>query len=101
MWGQDWVSLLELFSVSSSNINLNEKLQNKNLTVKDMVKYLIIFIIVITHIVKVLEAEDFYTSLRLPEMTDKFWKFSIFEENENTTLCHGTAADLYSRDDFR
>ncbi|XP_063904994.1 angiotensin-converting enzyme-like [Zophobas morio] len=85
MWGQDWVSLLELFSVSSANINLNEKLQNKNLTVKDMV----------------LEAEDFYTSLRLPEMTDKFWKFSIFEENENTTLCHGTAADLYSRDDFR
>jgi hypothetical protein len=34
-------------------------------------------------------------------MTQKFWDYSIFEETENTTLCHGTAANLYSKDDFR
>jgi peptidyl-dipeptidase A len=39
MWGQDWTSLLELFPVSPKNINLDEKLQNKNLTVKEMVYF--------------------------------------------------------------
>ncbi|KAK5648668.1 hypothetical protein RI129_003560 [Pyrocoelia pectoralis] len=49
----------------------------------------------------VLKAEDMYTSLGLPKMTNKFWKYSIFQENTNTSVCHGTAANLYERDDFR
>ncbi|EFA06546.2 angiotensin-converting enzyme [Tribolium castaneum] len=85
MWGQDWTSLLEMFPLSPNKIDLDLNLRKKNRTVEEMV----------------LEAEDFYRSLSLPKMTQKFWKYSIFEENENTTLCHGTAANLFSRDDFR
>ncbi|RZB40799.1 angiotensin-converting enzyme-like, partial [Asbolus verrucosus] len=36
MWGQDWASLMDLFEISQKNINLDEKLQTKNLTVKDL-----------------------------------------------------------------
>ncbi|KAF2889682.1 hypothetical protein ILUMI_16491, partial [Ignelater luminosus] len=85
MWAQDWSSLIPLFVPKNETIDLQENLLKKNWTVHDMV----------------LKAEDMYTSLELPKMTEKFWKNSIFEENQNTTICHGTAANLFSRDDFR
>lgn len=34
-------------------------------------------------------------------MTQKFWDYSIFEEKPNATLCHGTAANMYKKSDFR
>lgn len=48
-----------------------------------------------------LQAEDMYASWGLPRMTSKFWKYSIFEGQNNLSTCHGTAANLYRRDDFR
>lgn len=84
MWGQDWVPLLDLFSFSP-NIDLGDALYKKRQSVKDMI----------------IDAEDFYTSLSLPAMPKKFWKHSIFEESENTTVCHGTAANMYMKDDVR
>lgn len=84
MWGQNWVPLLDLFSFSS-NIDLDKALHKKRQSVKDMI----------------IDAEDFYTSLSLPAMPQKFWKYSIFEETANMTLCHGTAANMYMKDDVR
>ncbi|KAK4884900.1 hypothetical protein RN001_001171 [Aquatica leii] len=85
MWGQDWSTLIYLFDFGYKKINLQANLDKKNWTVIDMVT----------------AAEDMYTSLGLPRMTDKFWKYSIFQENSNTSVCHGTAANLYDTDDFR
>lgn len=46
-------------------------------------------------------AEDFYVSLGLEPMTDKFWSNSFFEQSTNLSTCHGSAADMYDEDDFR
>ncbi|KAF5290987.1 hypothetical protein FQA39_LY14518 [Lamprigera yunnana] len=85
MWGQDWSGLIDLFDFGSSKINLQSNLNKKDWTVPDMVT----------------KAEDMYISLGLPKMTNKFWKFSVFQENSNTSVCHGTAANLYNTDDYR
>lgn len=50
---------------------------------------------------KVKRAEDFYLSLGLPPMTDKFWNKSVFSRENNETKCHGTAADMFKTGDFR
>lgn len=50
---------------------------------------------------QVAKAEDFYTSMGFPEMTNKFWKNSRFESHGNKSACHGTAADMFTGDDFR
>ena len=44
--------------------------------------------------------EDFYTSMGLSRMTDTFWNKSLIGEISNLS-CHGTAADMFSPDDFR
>lgn len=85
MWGQNWGALIGLFFSSSKSLDLDKRLKEKNWSVSEMAE----------------EAEDFYTSLGLPAMTDKFWKYSIFEERENSTMCHGTAANMFNDDDYR
>ncbi|XP_044746288.1 angiotensin-converting enzyme-like [Coccinella septempunctata] len=85
MWGQDWSYLIGLFMPKNFKILLNERLQSKNLTMRHMV----------------LEAEDFYASMGMPRMTRKFWKYSILQKKDNTSVCHGTAANLYNDGDFR
>lgn len=45
-------------------------------------------------------AEDFYTSTGLGRMTKTFWNKSLIDELLNVS-CHGTAADMFSPDDFR
>lgn len=44
--------------------------------------------------------EDFYTSVGLGRMTNTFWNKSKIG-NSVLASCHGTAADMFSRDDFR
>lgn len=44
--------------------------------------------------------EDFYTSTGLSRMTNNFWNNSLIGESSNLS-CHGTAADMFSPDDFR
>lgn len=85
MWGQNWGALIGLFFSSNKSLDLDKRLKEKNWSVSEMAE----------------EAEDFYTSLGLPAMTDKFWKYSIFEERENSTMCHGTAANMFNDDDYR
>lgn len=46
--------------------------------------------------------EDFYMSLNLPAMTDIFWRKSVLtQERNNDVQCHGTAADMFRKDDYR
>ncbi|XP_045461573.1 angiotensin-converting enzyme-like [Harmonia axyridis] len=85
MWGQDWSYLLGLIFPKNYKVILNERLRSKNQTVRHMAS----------------EAEDFYVSMGMPRMTRKFWKYSIFQKKDNTSVCHGTAANLYHDGDFR
>ncbi|GJQ76087.1 hypothetical protein Trydic_g1839 [Trypoxylus dichotomus] len=85
MWGQDWSTLIDLFVPSDDRVDLDERLQSKNWTVYDMVT----------------QAEDVYMSFGLPPMSRKFWKNSIFEKSDNLSLCHGSAANLFSNNDYR
>lgn len=48
-----------------------------------------------------IQAEDVYISFGLPPMTKQFWKNSIFEKHDNLSLCHGSAANMYSVNDYR
>ncbi|GLV39683.1 Angiotensin converting enzyme [Carabus blaptoides fortunei] len=86
MWAQDWSALLGLLIPEDQNLHLDQRIASKNWTIKDMVQI----------------AEDMYVSLGLPKMTEKFWKHSKFERNEkNSSLCHGTAANMFDEDDYR
>ena len=47
-------------------------------------------------------AEEFFTSLGLIEMPDKFWEKSMLEKPEGReVVCHASAWDFYNRKDFR
>lgn len=47
------------------------------------------------------EAEKFFVSVGLPEMTEGFWKNSMLTEpGDRKVVCHPTAWDL-GKDDFR
>ncbi|CAK1548860.1 unnamed protein product [Leptosia nina] len=83
LWSQNWEPMADL--ILDHNINLDERIKNLNWTVGHMVK----------------RAEDFYTSLGLPAMSDTFWRESVFARGNTSTRCHGTAADMFKTDDYR
>ncbi|KAL0859128.1 hypothetical protein ABMA27_010963 [Loxostege sticticalis] len=83
LWSQDWETLLDF--ITPKKLNVDESLKNLNWTVNHMVK----------------RVEDFYQSLGLPAMTDTFWRKSVFAKKNNNTRCHGTAADMFKRGDYR
>ncbi|GBP61446.1 Angiotensin-converting enzyme [Eumeta japonica] len=114
LWSQNWESLIDL--IAPQVLDLDASLQRVNWTVTQMVmtwaypgfrvgcgrglsiqtppRGLLQEQEVVKH------AEDFYLSLGLPPMTEQFWKNSVFSPSNNTR-CHGTAADMYRRGDFR
>ncbi|XP_059612587.1 angiotensin-converting enzyme-like [Phlebotomus argentipes] len=83
MWSQNWASLHKLL-MPDVKLDLEANIRATNWTALDMVAH----------------AEDFFTSLGLRKMTHKFWRYSQFEKN-NTTRCHGTAANMFMPDDYR
>lgn len=85
MWGQDWSPLIKLFVPNNQQLDLDSKMKRKLWSITDMVR----------------EAEDFYVSLGFPQLTKKFWEMSVFVENENTSMCHGTAANMFDDGDYR
>lgn len=85
MWGQDWSPLIKLFVPYTDQLNLDGRMKKKMWTISDMVR----------------EAEDFYVSLGFPKLTKKFWEMSLFVESENTSMCHGTAANMFNKGDYR
>ncbi|XP_038217848.1 angiotensin-converting enzyme-related protein-like [Zerene cesonia] len=83
LWSQNWEKLVDM--ILPQNINLDHRINKLNWTVDHMVK----------------RAEDFYTSLGLPAMTQTFWRESIFTQKNNSIRCHGTAADMFKNGDYR
>ncbi|XP_045529197.1 angiotensin-converting enzyme-like [Pieris brassicae] len=83
LWSQNWESLAEL--IIPRTIDFDERINKLNWTVDHMVK----------------RGEDFYTSLGLPEMTDTFWRESVFRRENTSIRCHGTAADMFKKGDYR
>ena len=81
--GTNWNMYSHL--ILPSNINLDEEIISTKWTPEDMVK----------------RADDYYSSLGLPLMPDKFWRHSVFQKMDNSTKCHGTAANMFNDDDFR
>nr|XP_049698818.1 angiotensin-converting enzyme-related protein [Helicoverpa armigera] len=83
LWSQNWEPLADL--LLPQTIDLDESIKKLNWTVLHMVR----------------RAEDFYQSMGLPAMTDKFWRESVFARENSDTRCHGTAADMFQDGDFR
>ncbi|XP_047513616.1 angiotensin-converting enzyme-like [Pieris napi] len=83
LWSQNWESLAEL--IVPQTVDFDKRINKLNWTVGHMVK----------------RAEDFYTSLGLPAMTDTFWRESVFRRDNTSIRCHGTAADMFKKDDYR
>lgn len=48
-------------------------------------------------------SEEFFTSLGLEKMPDKFWNDSMLEKptDGREVVCHASAWDFYNREDFR
>ncbi|EEC18043.1 angiotensin-converting enzyme, putative [Ixodes scapularis] len=85
MWAQSWDSLYANLS-SGSPLDVSEELVKQNWTVHKMWK----------------AAEDFFVSMGLPNMTDTFWKKSVMTKPTNRDImCHATAWDFFSHNDFR
>jgi len=89
MWAQDWSNIYDLLVPfpNATSIDLTELLVQNNYTVIKMFK----------------EAEKFFTSLGLFNMTDEFWANSMIEKpSDNVEVdCHGSAFDFYNAHDFR
>ncbi|CAG9136928.1 unnamed protein product [Plutella xylostella] len=83
LWSQNWESLSDL--IIRHNIDVNKNIRKKNWSLKHMAK----------------RAEDFYQSMGLPPMTESFWRNSIFWRQNSMVRCHGTAAYMFKRNDFR
>ncbi|XP_066905884.1 angiotensin-converting enzyme-like protein Ace3 [Halyomorpha halys] len=84
MWSQSWESIIDIV-LNSTKFDLHERLRSRYQNVTAMVK----------------EAERFYVSLGLKPMTGKFWKNSIISNENEKVMCHGTAANMYEKDDYR
>lgn len=84
MWSQNWEMWHPLL-MPYARVNLDRNLRNTNWSSLDMVK----------------RADDFYSSLGLPAMPDKFWRLSNFQQNGDFGKCHGTAANMFRENDYR
>ena len=47
-------------------------------------------------------AEAFFVKMGFERMTEKFWELSMIEKpDDREVVCHGSAEEFYSQDDFR
>ncbi|XP_031620875.1 angiotensin-converting enzyme-like isoform X2 [Contarinia nasturtii] len=84
LWSQNWQTYQNLI-LPFNEFQLDQSMKNLNWTIIDMVK----------------KADDFYRSLSLPPMPEKFWQKSIFEKSKQFRNCHGTAANMFDSNDYR
>lgn len=90
LWSSNWESLFhdEIAPVIFKNkFDLDKSFKEKKWNPLDLIK----------------RSEDFYSSLGLSPMTLKFWQNSFIntENGGNGTNCHGTAANMFDKDDYR
>ncbi|XP_003791912.1 angiotensin-converting enzyme 2 [Otolemur garnettii] len=88
MWGRFWTNLYSLAVPfeQKPNIDVTDAMVNQGWDAQRIFK----------------EAEDFFVTVSLPEMTQGFWQNSMLVEPEDgrRVVCHPTAWDL-GKDDFR
>ncbi|XP_050308760.1 angiotensin-converting enzyme-like [Anthonomus grandis grandis] len=88
LWGQSWTSIINFTMPypEETQINITKEMLNKGYTVKRMFEM----------------AEDFFVSMNLSHMTKNFKKKSMFlKPKDRKVICHPTAWDFYTQDDFR
>ncbi|EEC00439.1 angiotensin-I converting enzyme, putative, partial [Ixodes scapularis] len=85
MWAQTWTNLYTSLS-SGSPLDVSEELVKQGWNASKMWK----------------TAEDFFTSIGLPQMTDAFWEKSVMTKpKDRDIVCHASAWDFYDPPDFR
>lgn len=84
MWSQNW-EIYQKLIMPFDRVDLDQNLKDKHWVSEDMVR----------------RADDFYSSLGLPVMPPEFWLKSFFEKNDKFGKCHGTAANMFSGNDYR
>ncbi|XP_062576365.1 uncharacterized protein LOC134238260 [Saccostrea cucullata] len=88
MWAQKWDNIYRLLQPykNSELIDVTQELVRQNYTVDRMFR----------------TAENFFVSLGMDRMTDKFWNLSMLTKPSNRkVLCHAGAYDMFSDKDFR
>lgn len=88
MWAQSWDNIFDLVAPfpNEKQMNFTKVLVDNEYTPIRMFK----------------AAEEFFVSIGLFEMTEKFWKFSnIVKPTDRNFQCHASATDLFNGDDFR
>ncbi|CAN7982506.1 unnamed protein product, partial [Ixodes hexagonus] len=85
MWAQTWTNLYTNLS-SGSPLDVTPELVKQGWNASRMWR----------------TAEEFFTSIGLPDMTDTFWKKSVMTKPEDRDIvCHASAWDFSKQDDFR
>lgn len=89
MWSQTWNNIYNMMIPfpDKPNVDVTNAMVEKNYNA--------------THMFRV--AEEFFTSLGLKEMPQKFWDKSMLEKPDDgrEVVCHASAWDFYNREDFR
>ncbi|ESO96402.1 hypothetical protein LOTGIDRAFT_115941 [Lottia gigantea] len=88
MWGQNWAGIYEIvkpYNTVDTNRQVEDRLKEEY-DVNGMFRL----------------AEEFYSSIGLYNMTDKFWNNSMLSKPADREVqCHASAFDLYQPGDFR
>lgn len=87
-WAQNWQNIFDLLKPYPAAMasDITGEMRRQNWTVMRMFK----------------TAEEFFTSLGLPKMTKKFWERSMLvKPKSRRAICHGSAWDFSTGDDFR
>ncbi|KAJ8264684.1 hypothetical protein GJAV_G00152490 [Gymnothorax javanicus] len=89
MWAQTWNNIYNMMIPfpSKPNVDVTDAMVALNWNATHM------FVV----------SEEFFTSLGLLAMPDKFWEFSMLEKpaDGREVVCHASAWDFYNREDFR
>ncbi|KAG1680477.1 Angiotensin-converting enzyme [Nymphon striatum] len=88
MWAQEWGGLMDIVKPYDEDfIDITAALKRRKYDTNKIFR----------------TAEDFYVSIGLYPMTEKFWKLSMFEDpgGSRKVDCHGSAEDFSNDNDFR
>ena len=89
MWAQSWGNIGDLVTPypDKPSLDVTPAMQKQKWTPKIMFE----------------KAEDFFQSIGFEPMTETFWKNSLIEKPKDgrDLICHASAWDFYSPDDFR
>ncbi|XP_052873859.1 angiotensin-converting enzyme-like [Anopheles cruzii] len=83
MWSHSWISYGP--HIIPHAVDIDRQFASANWSAADLVR----------------RAEDIYASMGLERMSNAFWKHSLIGNATTAIKCHGTAANMFSGDDYR